>query len=105
MRATRLCGLAVLLAVGCDAAEGGGATGRGAGAEQHAPELATGTYRVTTEVDVTALALVPEPAVSYVALIGNLRREPGTTLLGLIRDAGGSAASLLFAAVPDGVER
>jgi hypothetical protein len=69
------------------------------------PVGAPGTYAVTTSIEVTAAAVLPEPVSGYLEILRRLRDDPGGTFFELLDAAGVPLVAELRAALPDRVER
>ncbi|HEX2688225.1 MAG TPA: hypothetical protein VHN14_16460 [Kofleriaceae bacterium] len=69
-----------------------------------APVVAGGTYRVRSQIDVTAEAVLPEPAEEMVVTLRDFSMHPGHTLIDLADQAGVPAVSELRALLPDLLE-
>lgn len=63
-----------------------------------------GTYQVSTMIDLTATALLPEPAAQMVVTLRDFSTEPAHTLITLADEAGVPAVAELRAALPDALE-
>ncbi len=63
-----------------------------------------GTYQVTTQLDLTAELLLPEPAAQLVVTLRDFSTEPAHTLIDLADEAGVPAVAELRAALPDALE-
>jgi hypothetical protein len=68
------------------------------------PPVAAGSYQVTSKIDVTAEAVLPEPAAQLVATLRDFSVEPAHTLIELADDAGVPAIGELRALLPDMLE-
>ena len=62
---------------------------------------ATGSYTVTTTLDLPATLLAPQPAADAFATVKGLRQDPARTLFDLAEKAGVSHAQTLHQALPD----
>jgi len=63
-----------------------------------------GLYQVTTQLDLTIEALLPEPAEQLVVTLRNFSQHPAHTLIDLADAAGVPAVAELRAALPDALE-
>src|SRR5262245_56159914 len=68
------------------------------------PPVAPGSYQVTSKIDVTAEAVLPEPAGQLVVTLRDFSVEPAHTLIDLAADAGVPAIDELRAVLPDVLE-
>jgi hypothetical protein len=68
------------------------------------PPMAAGSYQVTSNIDVTAEAVLPEPAAQLVATLRDFSIEPAHTLIDLADEAGVPAIGELRALLPDVLE-
>ena len=68
------------------------------------PPRPSGTYDVTTTVDLTAATVLPAPASDYVATLADFRRAPADTLFQLLDEAGVPLVAELRDALPDVLE-
>jgi hypothetical protein len=68
------------------------------------PPVASGTYLVSSKIDVTAEAILPEPAEQLVVTLRDFSVHPAHTLIGLAEDAGVPAVAELRALLPDVLE-
>jgi hypothetical protein len=93
---------------GCLAASPGGAEDApdGGTADPPAPAdaIARGVYQVRSVFDVTADAVLPQPAYELVATLRDFSTAPAHTLIDLADEAGVPAVSELRAALPDALE-
>jgi hypothetical protein len=99
------------LQAGCLAVSPGGvdgAPGDDTGGPQRPPEpadaIARGVYQVRSVFDVTADAVLPQPAYELVATLRDFSTAPAHTLIDLADDAGVPAVSELRAALPDALD-
>ena len=69
-----------------------------------APSTARGAYQVRSMFDITAAAVLPQPAYELVETLGDFSTAPAHTLIDLAADAGVPAVSELRAALPDSLE-
>jgi len=69
-----------------------------------APLHADGTYQVRSSYDVTALAVLPEPAYDLVGTLNAFSTAPAHTLFDLAEDAGVPVVADLRAALPSALE-
>jgi len=109
--------IASLLLVGCiapgtgssddDGDEFGGGSGSGSGSgsgiEQPAP-VASGTYQVRSDIDLTVEALLPEPVENVVVTLRDFQANPAATLFDLAEAAGVPAVETIRDALPAYVE-
>jgi hypothetical protein len=63
-----------------------------------------GKYELTTEIDLTASSLVPDPVHTYLDILARLRDDPAGALFAVLDEAGVPLASDLEAALPDIVD-
>lgn len=108
--------LASLLAVGCvvpgAGTPGDDATGETGGAGTSGtmqpplppPPLASGTYQVTSTIDLTVEALLPESVEDIVVTLRDFEANPAHTLFDLAEDAGVPAVGTIRDALPSYVE-
>jgi hypothetical protein len=93
---------------GCLAASAGGADDAPGNAMVDPPApgdaIARGVYQVRSVFDVTADAVLPQPAYELVATLRDFSTAPAHTLIELADDAGVPAVSELRAALPDVLE-
>jgi len=68
------------------------------------PPVAAGSYQVTSKIDVTAEAILPEPAEQLVVTLRDFSVEPAHTLIDLADEAGVPAIGELRALLPDVLE-
>lgn len=68
------------------------------------PATARGVYAVRSTFDLTASAVLPEPAYEVVATLHDFSAEPAHTLIDLAEAAGVPAVAELRAALPDSLE-
>jgi hypothetical protein len=68
------------------------------------PPVASGTYHVHSNIDLTVEALLPQPAEDVVLTLRNFSTSPGDTLLDLAGDAGVPAVQQIHDDLPDYVE-
>src|SRR5512140_1535482 len=68
------------------------------------PVVATGVYQVRSKIDVTAEAVLPEPAEELVVTLRDFSVHPGHTMFDLADQAGVPAVSELRAVLPDVLE-
>lgn len=66
--------------------------------------VASGTYRVTSTLEITIEALLPEPAANLVETMREFSTNPGQTLFNVAEDAGVPAVGTLRAALPAALE-
>jgi hypothetical protein len=66
--------------------------------------LPSGTYRMTSQIDLTVEGVLPEPAAQMVATLRDFSTQPAHTLLDLADEAGVPAVAELRAALPDALE-
>lgn len=66
--------------------------------------LPGGTYEITSQIDLTAEGVLPEPAAQMVATLRDFSTQPAHTLLDLADEAGVPAVAELRAALPDALE-
>ena len=73
---------------------------------QPAPSVpvASGVYQVTSEIDLTAEAVLPAPAADFVVTLREFSTQPAHTLFTLADEAGVPAIAELRAALPDALE-
>jgi len=69
-----------------------------------ASSIATGTYRVESQLDVTVDTVLPEPAADFVATLHDFSLHPAHTLVDLADNAGVPALAELRAVLPDALE-
>src|SRR5262245_53262946 len=101
---SRLALLCVVLA-GCssDPEPGNPPPGEPPPIEQPPPSL-SGTYDVTTAMDLGVATVLPAPASDYVATLAAFRRDPAQALFDLLDAAGVPLVAELRAALPDVLE-
>ena len=68
------------------------------------PPVASGRYQVSSRIDVTAEAILPEPAEQLVVTLRDFSEHPAHALLDLAEDAGVPAVGELRALLPDVLE-
>jgi hypothetical protein len=83
---------------------GGIGTGDGSGSGSSTAVEVTGTYHVTTAIDLTVEALLPEIAADAVELMRTFRDSPGHALFDLAEDAGVPAVGTIRDALPSTLE-
>lgn len=66
--------------------------------------VASGAYQVRSQIDVTAEAILPEPAEQLVVTLRDFSTQPAHTLIDLADQAGVPAVSELRAVLPDALE-
>ena len=66
--------------------------------------VASGAYQVTSTVQITIEALLPEPAANLVGILRDFSTNPGQTLFDAAESAGVPAVGTLRAALPDVLE-
>ncbi|MBA3454967.1 MAG: hypothetical protein H0T42_17895 [Deltaproteobacteria bacterium] len=66
--------------------------------------VASGNYQVTSTVEITIEALLPEPAASLVETMRDFSTNPGQTLFNAAEDAGVPAVGTIRSALPDYLE-
>ena len=64
----------------------------------------SGTYHVRSHIDLTAFALLPEPAADLVVTLRDFSQAPSRTLFDLADDAGVPAVGTVRAALPSALE-
>jgi hypothetical protein len=65
------------------------------------PPVASGTYQVSSKIDITAEAVLPEPAEQLVVTLRDFSAHPAHTLIDLAEGAGVPALAELRAVLPD----
>lgn len=66
--------------------------------------VASGAYQVTSNIDITIEALLPEPAANFVATLRDFSTAPAHTLITVAGEAGVPAVGTLQSALPDALE-
>jgi hypothetical protein len=96
--------LAVIALAGCVAPAGegndDGTHGSGEGSSGGAVPVADGTYRIVSQIDITAEALLPAQAELAVSTLRGLSTDPAHTLITAAGDAGVPAVEELYGVLP-----
>lgn len=84
----------------------GGGSGMGSGSGSSAPlaPVASGTYKVRSDIDLTVELLLPTPAADMVQTLRDFSTHPAHTLFDLAEDAGVPAVGTIRDALPSYVE-
>ena len=82
----------------------GSGSGSGSGTTTPPAPVASGDYVVTSNIQITIEALLPEPAANLVSTARDFSQNPAHTLISLAEDAGVPAVGTLRSVLPDALE-